>query len=124
RTSPRDSGGGDRPRACRDGPGAADPTWPPEDAPMNDDLSALRDSRDLHDLLAHYAGLARADRQAWQDRRMEQEGCDGRQLTRLHGRLLAWGWVEQNTGAVTGSYRVTPAGLRALKAVESGAEDE
>lgn len=99
---------------------------------MNDDLTPLRESPELHDLLTHYARLAGPDRQVWQDRRMEQDGCDPRMLSRLHGRLIAQGWVEQNTaglttgraGAVPNSYRVTPAGLRALKAAERDEDEE
>jgi hypothetical protein len=41
---------------------------------------------------------------------------------RLHGELLAYGWLEQNTGVVSASsgappacYRVTAVGLRALR---------
>jgi plasmid replication initiation protein len=41
-----------------------------------------------------------------------------RKLSRLHGTLIAEGWLEQNTGSIRpGSYRVTGAGLRALKRV-------
>ena len=80
----------------------------------------MRDESGLFGLLTHYAELAAPDRQAWQDRRLDLDGCDGRQLTRLHGELIAFGWLEQNTGVVTqpragavpGCYRVTRAGLR------------
>ena len=37
---------------------------------MPNDLDRLRDVAELHALLTHYADLAGADRQAWQDRRM------------------------------------------------------
>lgn len=90
---------------------------------MFDELDQLRQAAELHALLTQYADLAAADRQAWQDRRMALEGCGRRDLTKLHGELIAYGWVEQNTGvvpvarndAVPGCYRVTTAGLRALK---------
>ena len=50
------------------------------------------------------------------------EGVEGRQLARLHGELLAYGWLEQNTGLTPvlrrgeapACYRITAAGLRAL----------
>jgi hypothetical protein len=86
---------------------------------MIDEVQALRESQDLHELLAHYARLAAADRQAWQPRRGEQAGCEPRKLSRLHGALMAEGWLEQNTGATRpGSYRVTGAGLRALRRLQ------
>ena len=61
------------------------------------------------------------DRQVWHDRRMEMDGCEAKQLTRLHGELMAYGWLEQNTGVVSavrrgeapGCYRVT-VGAREL----------
>jgi hypothetical protein len=88
---------------------------------MFNELERLRDVPELGELLAHYAEAA--DRQAWQDRRAELGALGPRDLVRLHGELLAYGWLEQNTGATpvpqAGAarqcYRVTPAGLRALK---------
>jgi hypothetical protein len=55
------------------------------------------------------------------------EGVEARQLVKLHGELLAYGWLEQNTGltpvlragAAANCYRITPAGLRALKQVRT-----
>lgn len=90
---------------------------------MFDEMERLREVPELLALLQHYAELGRADRQVWQDRRMQLEGCDTRRLTRLHGELIAYGWLEQNTGVVSevrpgevpGCYRVTPAGMRAAK---------
>jgi hypothetical protein len=91
---------------------------------MFDELDRLREAKELHDLLSHYAAAGSADRQAWQDRLAELPGLDARHLARLHGDLLAYGWVEQNTGATAPAaspgtapscYRVTPAGVRALK---------
>lgn len=76
----------------------------------------------LLDLLNHYAGLAQPDRHAWQDRLMEQGDLAPRDLTRLHGELIASGYIEQNTGhtlpnrpGVAACYRITTAGLRALR---------
>jgi len=90
---------------------------------MFDELRQLRDSPKMQLLLTHYAEAGAADREAWRDRLMELEGVPARDLVRLHGELLAFGWVEQNTGltpvlkpgAVPCCYRVTPAGLRALR---------
>lgn len=87
------------------------------------EIDRLREFTPLQSLLRHYAELGRADRQCWQDRRMQQEECTARDLTRLHGELMAYGWLEQNTGMVTSGkfgevlacYRITPSGLRAMK---------
>jgi hypothetical protein len=99
---------------------------------MFNELERLRDVSGLHDLLDHYAGLAGPDRLVWQDRLLEMGSVAGRDLARLHGELLAYGWLEQNTGVTPlvrkgeapGCYRVTPAGLRALKRFRSGELDE
>jgi hypothetical protein len=90
---------------------------------MFDEMDRLRDMKALSALLAYYAELARPDRQVWQDRIQELHGVEARELIKLHGELIAYGWLEQNTGATPvlkpGSapacYRITPAGLRALK---------
>jgi hypothetical protein len=90
---------------------------------MFDELQRLRDVRELFDLLSHYAELGAADRQVWQDRLAEMAGVEPRTLIKLHGELLAYGWLEQNTGstpvlrsgAAAGCYRITTTGIRALK---------
>jgi hypothetical protein len=89
---------------------------------------ALRQSKALARLLTHYADLGAADREAWQDRRLGLEGAEPRGLVRPHGQLLARGWLEQNTGVapvlrpgiVAACYRVTAAGLRALRQARDG----
>ena len=78
-------------------------------------------------MLRHYAAAAAPDRQAWQDRLAELASVTQRDVVRLHGELLAYGWLEQNTGqtpvlragSAPACYRITPAGLRALKSLES-----
>ena len=98
---------------------------------MFHELDCLRESPELQRLLGHYAEAGAADRDAWQDRLMGLEGVEARELVRLHGLLIAFGWVEQHTGntptcrpgAVPGCYRVTTAGLRALKLCQSGPAD-
>lgn len=90
---------------------------------MFDELQRLRETKELFVLLSHYAELAAADRQAWQDRLEKQEGATSRELVRLHGELLAYGWLEQNTGATPvlrsgaapACYRITSAGRKALE---------
>ena len=95
---------------------------------LSDGWPRLQQSEALARLLSHYADLGAADREAWQDRRMDLEGVEPRELVRLHGQLLARGWLEQNTGAtpalrsgaVAACYRVTAAGLRALRQARDG----
>ena len=95
---------------------------------LSDGWPRLRQSEALGRLLTHYADLGAADREAWQDRRMALEGVGSRDLVRLHGQLIACGWLEQNTGAtpvlrpgaVAACYRVTAAGLRALRQARDG----
>jgi hypothetical protein len=90
---------------------------------MVDELQVLQGNDDLSRLLAHYAVVGAVEREAWQDRVMELEGVDRQGLAKLHGMLIAFGWLEQNTGvvpvpqpgAVRQCYRITAAGLRALK---------
>lgn len=94
---------------------------------MFDEMERLAGHPPLLELLADYVERAAPDRQVWQDRRMELDGCSARDLSRLHGELIAYGWLEQNTGTlvastthpVPASYRVTPAGIRALKEVRA-----
>src|SRR4029077_19320104 len=83
----------------------------------------------LSRLLDHYAEASATNRESWQDRVMDLEGVERHELVKLHGKLIAFGWIEQNTGAVPilqqgsvpQSYRVTGAGLRAMKM--AGAKD-
>jgi len=99
---------------------------------MFDELQLLRDSEPLSRLLNHYAQLGATDRDVWQDRLMSLEGVDAKELTKLHGELLAFAWIEQNTGAtpranpgvLAGCYRITPAGQRALKRAQTEPDSE
>jgi hypothetical protein len=94
---------------------------------MFDEMKRLRETKGLLELLSHYSDLAAADRQVWQDRLLQMEGVEARELVKLHGELLAYGWLEQNTGATPvlrqgaapGCYRITAAGVRALKQVRA-----
>jgi hypothetical protein len=90
---------------------------------MFDEMKRLREMKGLSGLLTHYSDLGATDRQVWQDRLLQMEGVETRELVKLHGELLAYGWLEQNTGATPvlkqgaalGCYRITTAGVRALK---------
>ncbi|MCE9567145.1 MAG: hypothetical protein K8U57_34515, partial [Planctomycetes bacterium] len=89
------------------------------DMAMLDFPKRLRENAQLLTLLSHYAQLVAEDRTVWQDRLMEMEGVDSKQLTALHGELIAFDWIEQNTGHALGKadgtisscYRVTQNGL-------------
>ncbi len=91
---------------------------------MHDELDRLRTKPNLPFLLNHYADLGR---EAWQDRLMAMEGVESPELSKLHGELIAFNWIDQNTGvfsvlragAVPNCYRVTPAGLRALQQIQT-----
>lgn len=91
----------------------------------------LRENAHLLALLSHYARPGAEDRTAWRDRVMRMDGVEPQQLTVLHGELIAFDWVEQNTGdarrsaggALAACYRVTPHGLREfqrLHGIEAG----
>ncbi len=90
---------------------------------MWDELQLLKGNEKLWWLLSHYASAGAADRETWQDRVMELEAADRQGLVKLHGILLAYSWIEQNTGSgsllqpgvVRQCYRITAAGLKALK---------
>jgi hypothetical protein len=81
---------------------------------MSEELARLRDEAPLFALLTHYATLATPDRQAWHVRHTQPD-IDAKQVARLHGELMAHGYLKQNTGVVPGCYRATRDGLRALK---------
>ncbi len=89
---------------------------------MLDDLDHLRNSPHLVKLLSQYAHLGAENRQIWQGRLMVMEGIEPPQLVKLHGQLIAFTWVEQNTGEIPCCYRITAAGLRAMRRVQ--AEDD
>jgi len=88
-----------------------------------DEVVRLKENPNLLRLLGHYVEANAADREAWADRVMELPGHDAKELSRWHGELLAFGWVEQNTGVVAAErpgacalcYRSTAAGRRTLQ---------
>ncbi|HZT79936.1 MAG TPA: hypothetical protein VFA26_06940 [Gemmataceae bacterium] len=82
---------------------------------MFDEVERLRAEPRLLGLLQHYAEPAATDRETWLRRLARLDGATAEELVRLHGELLAYEWVELNVGETPAGYRVTPAGLRALK---------
>lgn len=99
---------------------------------MFDEFQRLRQTQPLLCLLNHYAELGSGDRATWQDRLMELAGVGARELSRLHGELIAYGWVEQNTGTTpilkpgvaACCYRITSSGLKAFKLAKKQADVE
>ena len=87
---------------------------------MLDDLDRLRNNPRLLQLCSHYADLGKDNQEAWQNRLMEMAEVSPRDIVKLHGELIAFGWIEQNTGQIPGCYRITSAGLRALRKVGEG----
>lgn len=83
----------------------------------------LRENAHLLALLSHYARPGAEDRTAWRDRLMRMDEVGPQQLTALHGELIAFDWVEQNTGravllpdgTLSACYRVTQNGLREFR---------
>ena len=96
---------------------------------MYDEMDRLREVEGLQRLLERYQDLGSDDRLIWRDRVQQLEGCESRELVKLHGELLAYGWIELNTGATTtlqGTaqtlYRITSAGIRALAQLHDESE--
>lgn len=92
---------------------------------MGDELDRLAESSELRGLLETYVQAGELDRDAWIDRPMEWSGLRERALTKLHGELLAAGWLEVNLDSgttrradvVAGCYRATSAGVKAHRQV-------
>jgi len=81
-----------------------------------DELQQLQTDKRLFQLLSHYVHGNEQNREIWQNRVMDLPGARREDIIRLHGRLLACEWIEQNTGAgLATCYRATPAGRKALK---------
>lgn len=93
---------------------------------MFDDLDRLRNNPSLFGLLRHYASLGEVDRETWQDRLMAMDDLEPIRMVKLHGELIAFRWIEQNTGQVPilkvgmvpGCYRVTYQGQRVLRQIQ------
>lgn len=97
-----------------------------------DEPDQIKKDSPLYALLRAYAEPGTLDRETWRDRVMELNGLTGRDLSRLHGELIALGWVEQNTGntpavkanSAIGCYRVTALGLRFYRKAEKAEEED
>ena len=99
---------------------------------MLDEMQHLRNQPALYQLLEYYVGGNETDREVWLDRLMHVNGIDARTLVEMHGQLLAFGFLEQNTGVVMAllrgacpqCYRSTPVGRRAFDASRSAVDEE
>jgi hypothetical protein len=86
---------------------------------MFDNLERLRNSDQLRQLFGHYAKLGETNPEAWHPR-LTQLDCDGRvDLVKLHGELIAFNWIESNTGQTPCKYRLTRAGQKAMQEIDS-----
>jgi hypothetical protein len=96
-----------------------------------DERERLCQSQGLMQLLTYYAEQNLLNPETWLDRLMQIDGADAHDLVRWHGELIAFGWIEQNTGhtpackegTVASCYRVTAAGRRALREAQSSDDD-
>ena len=80
---------------------------------MLDDSLRMQENPNLLALLTHYAEQGAEDRATWRTRLIEMDGVEPKQLTVLHGELIAFDWIEQNTGqTLAACYRITLHGLR------------
>jgi hypothetical protein len=91
---------------------------------MLDEVDRSRKNHHLVELLNHYTHPGAENREAWQGRLMQMEGLDTSEISKLHGELIAFGWVEQNTGQVPICYRATLAGSRALRLAKAHENDD
>jgi len=99
---------------------------------MYNELERLRDNPPLQLLLGNYAEPGVAAPGEWQDRAAQLPGIESRLLSRLHGELIAHGWVEQDTYHPSSPpaqpfrtrYRITEAGLQASKQVLCGQTED
>lgn len=83
-------------------------------------------------LLIKYFKELPEERQQWQPRVMEVSGVEQKELTYLHGMLIAYGWIEQNSGyldqleraeQVVGCYRITSLGTREVRGFHDSLEE-
>jgi hypothetical protein len=91
---------------------------------MLENMDRLRNNPQLLQLFNHYARIGEANPEAWHSRLTVME-CDGKiDLVKLHGELIAFDFIEQNTGQLPCRYRLTRGGLKALREIENSADSE
>ncbi|HVJ82648.1 MAG TPA: hypothetical protein VNC50_16385 [Planctomycetia bacterium] len=91
-------------------------------------LELLVEEPPLRELLAWYGDLRAAKPDAaWHDRRAELPHVDAAALSRLHGDLMAFGWIDvriapdalETPGEIRSAYQITREGIRALRQTEN-----
>ncbi len=95
-------------------------------------IDTLRRNKGLYRLLEHYVELGRPDREVWQQRVESLDGRDATEMSKRHGQLIAFGWIELNSvftsateaGSITRCYRVTSSGVRALRMANRPSDQE
>ena len=91
---------------------------------MLDNMERLRNTPQLLDLFNHYAKLGETNPEVWHPRLTQIENDERADLVKLHGQLIAFDWIEQNTGQMPCSYRLTRAGLKAIREIAKLTCDE
>jgi hypothetical protein len=82
---------------------------------MFDEWTSARLRKEHFVLLTLYGAHGKAEREKWLDRVMAMEGLTAKEITRTHGDLLAFGWLEQNIGETRKiEYRLTSSGWKAV----------
>ncbi len=86
----------------------------------------------LKHLLFQYFKELPEERQQWQPRVMEVSGVEQKELTYLHGMLIAHGWIEQNSAYADqlesaekylGCYRITSLGTREVRGFQDSVDE-
>jgi hypothetical protein len=81
----------------------------------------FRNDPRVYKVLGHYDCPGAAGLPAWKERLTALPGVETCELSRLHGLLLAYGWLVQGPAlgsdgrCLSACYRMTPAGQRALR---------
>jgi hypothetical protein len=92
---------------------------------MLDNQERLRNDPQLMQLFSHYAKLGETNPEAWHTRLTQLDcelDCDELvDLVKLHGdgELIAFNWIEPNTGETPCNYRLTRAGQKAIREIDS-----
>ena len=88
---------------------------------MRGELQQFRNDPRVYQVLGYYDSGRPAGLPAWRQRLMTLPGVDAQELSRLHGLLIAYGWLVQGPAlssdgrSLSSCYRMTPAGQRAFR---------
>lgn len=90
---------------------------------MLDSLERLRTDPQLLHLFSLYADLCESNPEMWHPRLTQLEDDERADLVKLHGELIAFDLIEQNTGQMPCRYRLTRAGIKTFREIENLTED-